>query len=716
MEAGKRKIEDLFNKGRVLEVPFFQRSYVWKEENWERFINDMQIVSTSDREYFMGSIILKTQPVSSAEDIGDWRIIVDGQQRLTTIMLFFKALCRAQNNESLFKGTFYNRGSRIILKHSHNDIEIFEAIVEDKLTESLAQNFGENNLLGCFKYFSQKTKELKDININRIMNKLYFVGIDLGVEEDEQQIFDTINSLGVSLTTAELLKNELFKRADEELYKITWFEIFEKDEDSRSYWDQEVTAGRQRRVNTDLLLQSFLLIISNAQDKYLGLESLFSNFKSYIKDANIDKTSLVNSLIEYAKLYQENINPGILGQDIDRASRMDRLNTVIFGLNTTTIVPYILYILKEVPAKEERDKIFSLLESYLVRRLICRETTKNYNNLFASLIRNKVASYELFKEKIYNSEDPTNRFPDNSDLKTGLEESNLTNQQAKVVLYLVEKSIRDEKYSTNLLPINDYSLEHIMPKKWRNNWGRVNDDQARIRDNLLKKLGNLTIITMPLNGSIVDAKWDTKKHGRNGKKGLEEYAKGIRIIDKYLKYDIWDESAIVSRGNELFEFSKDIWPFDMSLASPHNQSQNVEARDDSENLAARPSHKKAYDRDMYLELYSPNSVEEFYRVLDQIDSAVVKNKWNLVKRFRKTYMYYLMGNTKVFGLDWYNNNEFGLYFKVSKKGHDILSKLSPYALKYHERTGSSWIEYSNQISIDELVKVFEKAHALHSQK
>jgi|TARA_Y100000310_G_scaffold336994_1_gene422941 uncharacterized protein with ParB-like and HNH nuclease domain len=565
MEAGKRTIELIFNKGRSLEIPFFQRSYVWKTENWERFMNDMVMVSKSNNEYFMGSLILKSHQVSSEKNIGDWRIVIDGQQRLTTIILFFKVICSIKKNTTLFKDTFFNRSKEIILKHNHNDYKIFEAIINDKVSDELKEKYKNNNVLNCYNYFVKQRDLLKEIDINNILDRLYFVGIDLGSEEDEQQIFDTINSLGVSLTTAELLKNELYKRSDEKFYENTWKKAFEQDEDIKDYWDQKVTSGRQFRINIDLLLQSNLLIISKADTNYLGLSSLFKNYKTFLKKKESDKKKFINALIKYAEIYKKNINPDLLNQDINVKSSMERFNLVIFGLNVTTIIPYVLYILNEVKESPEKDKMLNLLECYLIRRFICKETTKNYNNLFASFIRNNINSYEKLSKKIFEADDPTNKLPTDANLKKAFFESNLTNQQAKVVLYLIEKSTRDSKnYSTNLRPLNEYSLEHIMPKKWRNNWkvpDLFSEKDREKRDQLLLKLGNLTIITASLNSSIRDASWQIKKNGNGDKKGLKEYSAGISIFEKCLSYSEWNEEKIDERGNELFELSKEVWKY-----------------------------------------------------------------------------------------------------------------------------------------------------------
>ena len=559
MEAGKRSITDIFNQGRTLEIPFFQRSYVWTDENWERFFDDMQAVAIQNKAYFLGSIILKTRPVSMGNDIGDWRIVVDGQQRLTTITLFCKALCEAQKKPERFERIFFNMRDQIILQHNHSDIEIFDAIVRGNMTKPLMDKHRHSNVLDCYNFFKSKKEELKTLDLDALLSRLYFVGIDLGAEEDEQQIFDTINSLGVSLTTAELLKNELFRREDESLYNKTWKETFEKDDDVKAYWDSEVTAGRQHRINIDLFLQSYLLIQSDAHDKYLGLSSLFSNYKTFLKDGGIQRHLFIETLVKYARLYRDNINPDLLNEEIDQKSAIERLNVVVFGLNTTTVVPYILYVLKEVDDNEERDNIFRLLESYLMRRLVCKDTTKNYNNLFASFIRNKVNRYKILKDKIEKSEEVTSRFPNDKALTKGFFESKLTNQQTRTVLYLIENAIQSDKDATVVRPFNEYSVEHVMPKKWRNHWKNLGARDADDRDDQVLKLGNLTILTAALNSSIRDADWKTKKNGRGNKKGLENYSAGIKMFKPYLKVEDWNEDVMDERAKELCREATAIW-------------------------------------------------------------------------------------------------------------------------------------------------------------
>lgn len=563
MEAAKTNIGNIFNRSRILEIPHFQRSYVWGKEQWERFLDDMKYISRSKYPYFMGSVILKQQEIPSSYKTGDVRSIVDGQQRLTTITLFFKALYTKNGIREKFSEIFKTYDGELILIHNYLDKELFEKILLDK---ELTDNDKEKQIYMCYDYFLKNiTKE--EIEANVLLGNVIFVGIDLSPQEDEQQIFDTINSLGVSLTTAELMKNFLFKD-DIEAYIKNWRNIFEKDDETRKYWEQEVTAGRNKRSNIDIFLESYLLIkiqkkeikvSSDDKERYFKIDSVFNSYKEFIKKYELDKNKIIEEIKDYAKVYQESINPKIVVQDIDKDDYVGRSNLVIFALDTATIIPYLLYICKQVQNSDEKKNILKYLETYLMRRIIVKATTKNYNQLFrASFFVNEVNTLNKLKNIIEKKSDKINFMPTDEDVKKGFNESWLTNKQATGVLYLIEKTIRSDLNSTELRFIQEYSLEHVMPKKWGNNWNKnnsLNEKQKKKRDEILRTLGNLTIITKRLNSSISDADWETKKVGKGNHKGLNEYANGIEIFSEYLSKTDWNEECIKERANELYDLS-----------------------------------------------------------------------------------------------------------------------------------------------------------------
>ena len=147
------------------------------------------------------------------------------------------------------------------------------------------------------------------------------------------------------------------------------------------------------------------------------------------------------------------------------------------------------------------------------------------------------------------------------ELKKGFENSVLINKQSAGIIYFIESKIRNrEKQATQLLGLNKYSLEHLMPKKWENKWRSVSDKDAKdYRNFKIKTLGNLAIITQSLNASIRDANWPTKKRGSGNKGGLTHYSGGIETLAPYLQLPEWDESEIEKRAEFLFKKAKDIW-------------------------------------------------------------------------------------------------------------------------------------------------------------
>ena len=567
MDAGKRTINDIFNGNRVLEIPFFQRAYVWGQPQWERLLEDMKDITKSNKPYFLGSVILKQQETTTGSRIGDKRTVIDGQQRLTTLNIFFKVLCLKTNENSTFDRSFKLRDNSNALLHNHNDIQAFNEILA--LTE-LKDLEGESNITQAYNYFKDNLVP-NDLNLDSILSNVLFVGIDLSQEEDEQQIFDTINSLGVKLTTAELLKNYFFNRDDIEKYNEYWKEVFEKDEETKNYWDREIIAGRLRRTFIDLFFFAYLQIKiqetdfkvkAEDKDAYAKVEHLFESYKNFIRSyLNDDKEAILSEIKEYALLFKKNFNYEILEEELTQDFGIDRINTIIFGLDTTTLIPYTLYILRNISDETTKNELFGIIETYIMRRMITHSNTKNYNQLFTDkLINNRVLSKQEFLDYIEKRDDKVNFLPTDEELEKGFNTSILINKQSAGILYLIESKIRNEKDSTALLGINKYSLEHLMPKKWRNNWDKLSSKESEInRDRKLLTLGNLTIITQSLNSSIRDSKWEDKLKGKNKKGGLIEYSGGLKTISQFLEYPEWDEKTIEERALFLYEKAKQIW-------------------------------------------------------------------------------------------------------------------------------------------------------------
>ena len=571
MKAGEILINGIFNGSRLLEVPFYQRSYVWDEEQWDRFLADMEFVTKTKKPYFLGSIIFKNGPTPNTWDnFSDCKIVIDGQQRLTTLIIFFKVLCLKTNANGLFNREFRLEDDTIVLRHGRNDVAAFEKVMNQTEATEIKNETPASHIISAFNYFL-KHMDPEKIDRKVIKQNVQFVCIDLLDGEDEQQVFDTINSLGVRLTTAELLKNYFYNRDNVQEYESNWVAIFEKDSEARLYWEQELETGRIKRSLIDIFFDAYFQLFLqdkqyniSAEDKivYSRLDHLAKSYQDFIERyCNGDKSVVLGPMAEYAKCFADTFKPEYCNMGIPASSGIERINVILFGLKNTTLIPYILYVSKNVTNQNELNKIYGVLESYIMRRLVVHATTKNYNNLFTSLILNGVLDAQTLKERLNKGSDATTYVPTNEDLLHGFQESKLINLQTRGILYFIESGIRPSRSSTALLGFNSYSLEHLLPKKWRNNWDAcATQELARQRDSILLTLGNLAIIPQSLNASIRDGNWATKKAGKGpNNPGLAICAAGLSTIHDALQKDVWNEDEISQRAIWLYEQAKSLW-------------------------------------------------------------------------------------------------------------------------------------------------------------
>ena len=571
MKAGEILINGIFNGSRLLEVPFYQRSYVWDEEQWDRFLADMEFVTKTKKPYFLGSIIFKNGPTPNTWDnFSDCKIVIDGQQRLTTLIIFFKVLCLKTNANGLFNREFRLEDDTIVLRHGRNDVAAFEKVMNQTEATEIKNETPASHIISAFNYFL-KHMDPERIDRKVIKQNVQFVCIDLLDGEDEQQVFDTINSLGVRLTTAELLKNYFYNRDNVQEYENNWVAIFEKDSESRLYWEQELETGRIKRSLIDIFFDAYFQLFLqdkqyniSAEDKivYSRLDHLAKSYQDFIERySDGDKSVVLGPMAEYAKCFADTFKPEYCNMGIPASSGIERINVILFGLKNTTLIPYILYVSKNVTNQNELNKIYGVLEGYIMRRLVVHATTKNYNNLFTSLILNGVLDAQTLKERLNKGSDATTYVPTNEDLLHGFQESKLINLQTRGILYFIESGIRPSRSSTALLGFNSYSLEHLLPKKWRNNWDAcATQELARQRDSILLTLGNLAIIPQSLNASIRDGNWATKKAGKGpNNPGLAICAAGLSTIHDALQKDVWNEDEISQRAIWLYEQAKSLW-------------------------------------------------------------------------------------------------------------------------------------------------------------
>jgi len=586
LSANKEKLQSFLMGSNQFVIPFFQRSYVWQvdswNELWENVLEEYRELKNGNQtsEHFIGTVIIKQK---DSERVGSLEYdLIDGQQRLTTICLLLRAFYDVTEDQNLknwiktllvFTDSYGQENIRIA--HSKVDRDYFQKIILDTDNNTplwseyvgLKQEDLEKKLevlsriKGAYLYFRKRIEndaEKNDIRtyVTIILEKLPVIHMALSKEDDVQQIFDTINSLGVKLTTAELLKNFLYSNKSViNLYEEYWHSVFEVDEDAIDFWNRSRTSGRVRRTTVELFLYSYLIILKESNVK---METLFKEFKTYLKNkSESELEAFAKELKSFALVYQE-LPDGENLSEISFVEHDKRFFHVIREFEITTIFPLVLYIFKHVSDPTERVKILNVLESYLTRRTVCKLTTKNYNNLFLSLLgdvkKMEVITGENIKKELLRYTEVTNRFPDDEEFKKAFHSATLVNKYSREVLYCIALFQLNNDYTDNpKLNLAGFSVEHMMPKKWKNHWHNLPEGgKEEYRDYKLLTLGNLTLVKGKLNSSMRDSGWSKKREA------LRKFST-LRQTTDYINKEGWNETEMSTRAETLYHSAIQIW-------------------------------------------------------------------------------------------------------------------------------------------------------------
>ena len=585
-----------------LEVPFFQRPYVWEEEDWQELLNSIEN-SPNNSMPFLGSVILQ-------KDLPNKKyIIIDGQQRFTTLSVLIKAYLDAFDQHDPFtkakyqmiiyddsihnsKPVFFNR-----LTPSNIDKNSFELVMDQYF--DITKPYTENGrIVQAYKKFYYYFKA-NDVSKNReigdkiLTNNKFFITIIINENEDEQKIFDSVNSLGRDLTNTDIIKNFLFQKMKSltntdpkstevinDIHRKYWENKFYSDE-RRPFWDREKILGR---IKTNYL-ESYLKDFGTIKKIYIpsetgGIDGLSKAFKQYISSINnfdalkkfvIELSEYSDTFYEYTYEYE---NLAFFRID-------DVINTTLLILDkteTTTFNPYVMKLLKTKPSNY-LDQLLSL-QKFLIQRLVYKAKTKNYNKVCENLLDDGRDNIKYLNEYNINEAMGLNEFP------VGLKRIN--NKPATLILFLIELIKRrgeENKYSDSLG--YNKSLEHIMPKDWTKNWSKVScyteeyiksnpfqpknilvtdlNQVAEVRKNSINSLGNMTLLMGSLNSSLSNDTFKNKIDGNKNKSGIRKYGSSLSITQDIIDYadknEVWNEVSITLRNIELFKVLNKFYNF-----------------------------------------------------------------------------------------------------------------------------------------------------------
>lgn len=557
-------------------IPPYQRNYEWGEEMCEILFKDIEKVANSrNSQHFFGTVIYYAESTILGQP--DKYILVDGQQRLTTIMLFLIASRDCITDESLrntidSKYLKNNNVSgdveyKIKLKQVESDWKAYKNII---LGEHLDDSDKKSIVYKNYKYFKSKFEKLEQDKIRDLIEKglvnFNIVTIQLEPErnpwEKPQEIFESMNSLGKPLSLADLVRNYLLlgKSSAQQhiLYHNYWLKI------------EQNLSGENSAFSVSAFIRDYMQLIDITSYKKAtetNHKELYRDFKELFGDDNHEQ--LIKKLAEYSNEY------AILASY--KSSGNNKIDLKIADLKVVESSGFYSFILGVLNLRTEHKlddndtlAIFDAIFIYIARRRVMRVTqgenknapllVKYFDDLIEALDK-KAKMLEILSNQQYAL-----RLPNDNDITTHLtsSESNFYNlRSGKFIQSLIE-----EKLTRNRPAINDKLLqvEHIMPQTLNETWkNELGENYQEIHDNYLNNIGNLTLIRH---------NQELSNHSFGDKKEIYENNAGMQIAkNKITDQKNWGEKQIINRAEYLVDILVDkILPISADLKTRNNYS------------------------------------------------------------------------------------------------------------------------------------------------
>lgn len=572
MKGGNINFIDCINDLQRFAIPVYQRNYNWKTEHCKRLYDDLvKIVRANKTSHFFGSLVV----VNSTDcDMKTVHLLIDGQQRLTTVSLLFLAI-----HDLISKGELVPEDSslagnvrnfliadeeaekrRIRLKHIQRDQEAFECLFSNE-----NEYIRESSITMNYTYFRERLqkREVSPEQLYDAVKKLEIICIKLESSDEPQLVFECLNSTGLELSEGDKIRNFILMGQPPEKQE----QLYDK------YWKQI-----EKCTNCDV--SSFVRdYLSVKQHVKPSSKRIYTQFREYCEQTGISAEELLKDLFDYAKRY-EILLKGKPHSKTDCKMNSETLINCIYRLNnleSTITRPFFLEVLRLFDENKvsifDVEKIFELTESYLFRRFICEVPTNSLDKVFLALHREIMrydgseADYAAKFQYALMAKKEKTRFPDNDEFCTAFGNRPVYQQMnSKNKVYILERfenhGTKETKNIYDLCRKQTYSIEHIMPQTLRQDWkSELGENHDEIHKTWLHRLANLTLTAY--NSEYSNRSFTEKKTMKNGFQ-----SSGIRMNAYIAQYEKWGEEELKKRNEHLMEQAQKIWKFPQTDYQP----------------------------------------------------------------------------------------------------------------------------------------------------
>ncbi|MGN8454011.1 GmrSD restriction endonuclease domain-containing protein [Helicobacter pylori] len=620
MDAGATTLLGFFeeNQNNQFVIPIYQRVYSWKKEQCKQLWDDIIKIGGNDKmnghfRHFIGSILYVRDGNTHSSPL----LIIDGQQRLTTITLLFIALRDHLSDEVKILEKFSRKEieNLYLINGDKNGDKKFRLILSESDKDTLLSLIDKNKrkpsessvkIVENFKLFekwiSENTDKLETIvkGLEKLM--IVWIALEKG-KDDPQLIFESMNSKGIELTQTDLIRN----------YIIMETEVEKQEDFYENYWRATEEDFKQNETLFNRFVRHYLTIKTG---KIPNIKKVYEAFKRYQQERGIETEVLLQDLQKYCGYFCQIAFKKEADKDLNKAL------SFLVDLERDVVYPLLLELYSDysdgVLSKQDFIPIIALTESYLCRRAVCGIPSSGLNKFFASFTK-KIQKDEYLEsiEKHFGSLTENRRFPDDDEFKEKFMRKDFYKfELIEYLLYRMENFNRKERE-----PTDKYTTEHIMPQKLTEEWERdLGQDHERIHTQYLHTIGNLTLTGY---NSEYSNKSFQEKQGMEG--GFKDSP--LRLNQGLRNLESFGEKEIEKRANDLADWALKIWTY------PKLDAETLEKYKPKK----EKKEKKAYDLSSYK--FSSNSRELFdilRKEIKALDERVTEN-------FMKHYITYKHG-------------------------------------------------------------------------
>lgn len=596
------------NQKNQLVIPIYQRVYSWEKEQCKQLWDDIIKIGGDDKMdgHFIGSILYVLDGITHSDNA---LLIIDGQQRLTTITLLLTALRDHWSDKRKEIEDHYlinsdkdgDKKFRLILSESDKDT-LLSLIDENRRKPSKPSSKIVKNFELFEEWISKNTNKLETIfkGLEKLM--IVYIALEKG-KNDPQLIFESMNSKGMELAQTDLIKN----------YVVMETEVEKQEYFYNKYW----RAMEEEFKQNEKLFNQFVRHYLTIKTKIPNISKVYVAFKDYRQKEGIGIEDLLKDLQKYCGYFCQIAFKKEADKDLNKALGF------LVDLEMDVIYPLLLELYSDysdgVLSKDDFIPIIALIESYICRRAVCGIPSSGLNKFFASFTKkiDKNQYLKSMKAHFLLLETTTGKFPKDSDFRDSLIAKELYKpKKTKEIKSFLE---RLENFNTKE-PVNTQkcSIEHIMPQTLSLEWQKdLGENFQAIHDKYLHTIGNLT-----LTGYNQEYSNKSFQEKRDMEKGFKQSP--LRLNQSLKDLESFGEKEIEKRANDLADWALKIWTY------PKLDAETLEKYKPKKDK----KEKKAYDLSSYK--FSPHSRELF----DILRKEIKALDERITEKFMKAYITY----------------------------------------------------------------------------